>query len=238
MHLLLTRPELDAERTAIALRARGHAVIIAPLLHIEALTDAPLDAGPWAAILVTSANAAHGIAAHGRHKALCGVPVFAVGRRSAEAMRTAGFTDVISADGDVSDLVGLVAGRAKTGAPMLYLAGADRAGDLAGDLSKLGMSVNTVMIYRVVAASALAPTAADALAGGIDGVLHFSHRSAETYLKAARNTGVLAQALKPAHYCLSAHVAEPLAHAGALIVRVAPQPAEAAMIELIGSAPL
>jgi uroporphyrinogen-III synthase len=31
VRLLLTRPEADAERTATALRARGHEVIVAPI---------------------------------------------------------------------------------------------------------------------------------------------------------------------------------------------------------------
>ena len=66
MRLLLTRPEPDAQRTAAALRAQGHDVIIAPLLRIEPAADAEIGAGPWAAILITSANAAHAVATHAR----------------------------------------------------------------------------------------------------------------------------------------------------------------------------
>jgi uroporphyrinogen-III synthase len=235
--LLLTRPEPDAHRTAAALRARGHDAVIAPLMHIEAVSDAPVGDGPWAAILITSANAAHAIAAHASHKELCAIPVFTVGQRSTLAVRAVGFADVISADGDVSDLVRLVAKRAKPGARLLYLAGEDRAGDLAGDLRGRGFSVRTAVVYRAVAASALPAKAAEALAGDIDGVLHFSRRSAEAYVNAARGAGLLEAALKPVHYCLSAQVAEPLAHAGAADIRVAPQPAEAALIALIGAEP-
>ncbi len=237
MRLLLTRPESEAKRTAAALRARGHDVVIAPLMHIEAVSDAPIGAGPWAAIMVTSANAATAIAAHESRKALSALSVFAVGQRSAQAMRAAGFSDVISADGNVSDLVRLVAARATPGAPLLYLAGADRAGNLAGDLQGRGFRVSTAVIYRAVAATTLPAQAAEALDGAIDGVLHFSRRSAEAYVTASGNAGMLASALKPAHYCLSAHVAEPLAHAGARNIRVAPQPTEAALIALIGSGP-
>ena len=66
VRLLVTRPRPEAERTAAILRAHGHDVVIAPLLRIEAVTDAEIGAGPWAAILVTSANAAPAIAAHRR----------------------------------------------------------------------------------------------------------------------------------------------------------------------------
>jgi uroporphyrinogen-III synthase len=235
VRLLLTRPEPDARRTAAALRARGHAVVIAPLMHIEAIADTPVGNGPWGAILITSANAAQAIAAHGRHRELCAVPVFAVGTRSTQAMRMAGFADVTSADGDVNDLADLIAARIKPGAPLLYLAGGDRAGDLAADLQTRGFRVHTAVVYRAVAASTLPATVAEALAGDIDGVLHFSRRSAQAYVDAAANAGLLAIALKPAHYCLSAQVAEPLAAAGAAIIRIAPEPAEAALIAHIGA---
>ena len=78
------------------------------------------------------------------------------------------------------------------------------------------------MIYRAVAATSLPPAAAQALTGGgVDGVLHFSRRSAEVYVDAARAAGVLESALQAAHYCLSAPIAEPLAKAGAADIRVA-----------------
>ena len=178
VRLLLTRPEPDAQRTAAALRAQGHDVIIAPLLRIEPAADAQIGEGPWAAILITSANAAHAVAAHARVAPLRALPVFAVGRRSAEAMAAAGFADVTSADGNVSDLAQLVAARLQPAARLLYLAGEDRSGDLAGDLRARGFAVETTMIYRAIAATGLPPAAADALASGIDGVLHFSRRSA------------------------------------------------------------
>src|SRR5271163_2010704 len=91
MRVLLTRPEPEAQRTAAALRARGHAVVVAPLLRIEILSDAELGDGPWAAILVTSANAVRAIAGHRRRHDLHGIPAFTVGRHSAQAMRDAGF---------------------------------------------------------------------------------------------------------------------------------------------------
>ena len=81
MRLLLTRPEADAERTAAALRIRGHTVAIASLLRIELVTDAEIGTGPWAAILVTSPNAARAIAAHKRLAELQALPVLAVGER-------------------------------------------------------------------------------------------------------------------------------------------------------------
>jgi uroporphyrinogen-III synthase len=236
VRLLLTRPEPDAQRTATALRAQGHDVIAAPLLRIEPAPDAKIGEGPWAAALITSANAAHAISAHAGVTPLRALPVFAVGQRSAEAMAAAGFADVTSADGNVGDLARLVAARMQPAAPLLYLAGEDRAGDLAGDLRARGFAVETIIIYRAIAATGLPPAAAKALASGIAGVLHFSRRSADAYVNAAQAAGMLADALKPVHFCLSAQVAEPLAQAGAADIRVAERPNEAALVALIAAA--
>jgi uroporphyrinogen-III synthase len=233
VRLLLTRPESDAQHTAAALRQRGHTVIIAPLMHIEFLSNAEIGVGSWAAILITSANAAHAIATHPRKKALAGVPVFAVGDRSAQAMRDGGFTDVSSADGGVGDLARLVSERMRPGSSLLYLAGAERSGDLAAKLGSRNFAVQTIVIYRAVAAAHLPATATDALAQDIEGVLHFSRRTAEAYVSAARSGGLLEKALKPAHFCLSAQIAEPLAQAGAGTILVAQRPIEAALIELL-----
>jgi uroporphyrinogen-III synthase len=236
VRLLLTRPEPDAQRTATTLRAQGHDVIIAPLLRMEPTADAQISEGPWAAVLITSANAAPAVAAHKRATTLRALPVFAVGQRSAEAMSAAGFTDVTSADGNVSDLARLVATRLQPAARLLYLAGEDRAGDLAGDLRARGFAVETTVIYRAIAATGLPVAAAQALASGIDGVLHFSRRSAEAYVEAARAAGMVANALKAIHFCLSAQVAEPLAQTGAADIRVAERPNEAALVALIDAA--
>jgi uroporphyrinogen-III synthase len=232
VRLLLTRPEPDAQRTAAALRARGHEPVIAPLLRIEAQIDVRIGEGPWRAILVTSANAGPAIAFHERAAQLRTLPVFAVGRRSAQTMTAAGFSVVKHSDGDVSDLVAFVAAQLTPATPLLYLAGEERSGDLAGELRGRGFDVETAVVYRAVATASMPPAASEALAGEI-GVLHFSRRSAEAFLDAAQAMNLFAAALRPVHYCLSPRVAEPLMRAGAADVRVAREPSEAALIALI-----
>lgn len=233
VRLLVTRPSADAERTAAALRAHGHDAIVAPLLTIEHLTEAELGGGPWSAILVTSANAAPAIAAHRRHGELRGIPVFTVGGHSAQAMRDAGFADVTSADGDVNALVALAAARTKPDTSLLYLAGAERAGDLAGALRALKLAVHTAIVYRTVIARTLPPHIAAAISAGIDGVLHYSPRSAEAYVSAVRRADLAQSGLSdPIHFCLSAAIAAPLLAAGAANIRVAAQPDEAALLAL------
>jgi uroporphyrinogen-III synthase len=235
VRLLLTRPQADAKRTAATLRARGHDVMVAPLLTIELISDGDLGAGPWAAILVTSANAVRAIAAHRRRDELRRIAVFTVGRHTAHAMRDLGFAAVVSADGNVADLAAVVAARTTPGARLLYLAGEERSGDLAGLLRAQNFAVQTALVYRAVTAEMLPRHATDALETAIDGVLHFSRRSAEAYVNAARRAGLDEAALaRPIHFCLSARVAEPLVQAGAGTIRIAARPEEAALIELCG----
>jgi uroporphyrinogen-III synthase len=237
MRLLVTRPEPDNQRTAATLRGLGHEVLLAPLLRIEAVADADLGRPPWSAVLLTSANGARAAARHPRHGELRTLPVMTVGPGSAEAARAAGFAEVTSADGDGRDLARLAAQRfAGSQAPLLYLAGEDRACDLAAELAAHGLSVRTVVVYRAAAAPAFPPAVRSALEQGrIDGVLHFSRRSVDSYLACGRE--LVGRALPPAHYCLSARAAEPLRAAGAAAVRVAAQPDEARLLALVTPAP-
>ncbi len=149
------------------------------------------------------------------------LPLYAVGRRSAEAARAAGFTQVTSAGGDVRDLVKLIAERhADASAPLLYLAGEDRAADLIGELAVHGIAAEMRVVYRAVTAPYPPALVAALNEGAVDGVLHFSKRSAENYLSGARAAGLAEPALAVRHYCLSAAIAAPLAEAGAAHISV------------------
>ena len=231
MYVLVTRPEPAAERTAAALIARGHKVWKVPLMQV-----APVAAdlsGHWGAVTVTSANAPAAIALNPARDALRKLPLFAVGERSAQAAREAGFANVASAGGDVRDLVQLVRERKlDASAPMLYLAGEERAADLIGELTTRGIAAELRVVYRAVAAPFPDELVAALEAGDVQAVLHFSRRSAENFLAGARAAGIAEQALAVRHYCLSAQVAEPLIAAGAKRVAVAPRPEEAALVEL------
>jgi len=212
MRVVVTRPQSDSERTATALRAHGHEALVAPLMKIESV-GADL-AGRWGAVIVTSANVPNAIADNPARDVLTKLPLFAVGQRSAEAARRVGFTDVTSAGGDVRDLVRtLVAQHADAKAPLLYLAGEMR------------------IVYRAVTVP-FPPALTEALeAGEVDAVMHFSRRSADSYVTGAKKAGIAGLALAVRHFCLSAQVAEPLIGAGRIAIAVRPD--EAALIELL-----
>ncbi|MEZ5788397.1 MAG: uroporphyrinogen-III synthase [Xanthobacteraceae bacterium] len=235
MRVLVTRPQAECERTARAVRERGHDVLLAPLLRIEPNLDADIGEGPWSAIALTSANAVEAIAMHAARRRLLEVPVFAVGARTAAAVRSVGFAEVQSAEGDVSSLAEMIGTSATDRTkPVLYLAGEERARDLHALLAPYGFAVETVPVYRAVAAEALPPAAHDALAHrAIDAVLHFSRRTAQTYLAVVNAADLRAEGLALRHLCLSAEIAAPLIAAGAGRVTIAPRPDQQAMLDLL-----
>jgi uroporphyrinogen-III synthase len=212
-------------------------VSFAPLLRIEGIA-ADIGTGPWDALVVTSANSCRAVAGHPRIAELVHRPMFAVGQHTADAARAAGFLNVTPSDGDVEELAQLLAARFKArDRRLLYFAGEDRTADLTAALAEHGISVKTVIIYRAVKVLELPATVREAIAAGaIDGVLHFSRRTAEAYLGSAVGAALLDRAVAPFHYCLSAQVARPLLQAGATAIRVAERPNETSLLELIGRA--
>jgi uroporphyrinogen-III synthase len=121
-------------------------------------------------------------------------------------------------------------------ARVLYLAGADQAIDLAAALGDARTRVETVVIYRAVTETRLPENVSAALAAGtIDGVLHFSARSAAAFVMALNAAG-LRTALGLPQFCLSSEVAKPLAAAGAVDLRIAARPDEGTLLLLLDAA--
>jgi uroporphyrinogen-III synthase len=234
VRVLVTRPLPDGERTAMALRARGHDVLVAPLLAVETL-NADLT-GDWPALIVTSTNALRAIESNPDVARLHDKPLFAVGTRTASAARDAGFRDVTSADGDARDLVRVLTAYAgEPSAPLLYLAGRDRAFDIAGAVAGQGLAVKTVEVYRAVTLPFPAPLVDALRANTLDAVLHYSRRSAEAFVAGARAAGVAAVALALRQLRLSDQVAVPVRDAGASTIAVAAHPDEASLFGLLDS---
>lgn len=249
MAVLVTRPSPDSDRTAEALRARGFDVLLAPMLRFEPVPlpadlgrdggIAPDDEGEReiGALIATSANALRAVAPQLENSALKRLPLFVVGAQTAATAREAGFTKVISADGDAADLRDLVAGGIKKRAfrkrdTLLYLAGEDISRDLAGELAARGLHVVTQTVYRMAQVTTLPTDVCEAFAAhGIQAVLHYSRRSAAAFVAAARSGGVEISALAVPQCCMSGAVAEVLREAGAAQVSVAARPDENELLE-------
>jgi uroporphyrinogen-III synthase len=232
--VLVTRPRPEADRTAAALARKGYQALLAPMLEIEAV-DAAIGAGPWAGLILTSGNAARALADHPMLEALRPLRGFTVGKRTERAARALGFQSVASVGGDSEDLVQVIMARGSAdGVPYLYLAGNDRARDLAGELGAHGIGVETVVIYRANAAVALPEESRDALLNkSVGAILHYSRRTAAIFCDCVEAAELVRPVNEIPHYVLSERVAEPLAAAGVNDVHVAESPDEDALLGLL-----
>jgi uroporphyrinogen-III synthase len=228
MRIAVTRPEEDAGPLKEKLEALGHEAVIVPLLDIRPRPGAAIPARPWQAIAVTSAN---GIRSLPEGHDLSSIRTLTVGPQSLKAARAAGF----AAEAHGGDVNGLAAHIRTTldpeAGPILYLSGAETAGDLEGQLQAAGFACHRAVLYDAVPARDLG-AAGDALRRGeIDAVLLYSPRSAKIWRALVESAGLSRQAGAVRNFCLSRNVASVLPEDWDK--RVAGTPDEQAMLALL-----
>lgn len=224
----VTRTSPDNERTAGVLRQLGFDALALPALRVDGLPAKALDEQPDA-IVFTSVN---GVRHHSICPALLDIPVFAVGDRTAQSAALAGYTKVVSADGDVSDLERLIVQSLPPGSRLLHLSARRPAGDLTGNLHRKGYRAIRMAVYET-----RENTAADLLAclpclERIGGIMIHSPRAGRVMRccldkSPRRFDGIV--------YCISAAAAAPFVGMEGIDIRVAARPDEAAMLNLIGN---
>lgn len=174
--ILVTRANPGAMQTARRLAQKGMMPIVEPLFTIETIPDAELPDG-FDALAFTSAN---GVRLAAKLTEDREAPVFAVGRRTAEAAREAGFEDVHSADGDVAALEAHIRRELSPGAFIVHAGNEEATGDLADHLKAAGFEAMHVPLYRGAAVEAPGPILTQHLSGDVwlDAALIHSPRAA------------------------------------------------------------
>jgi uroporphyrinogen-III synthase len=228
MRIALTRPEEDAGALKAKLEAMGHEVVMAPLMTIRPREDAAIPQQRWQAIAVTSAN---GVRALPENSGLQSIRTLTVGPQSLKAALARGFR-AEAHGGDVNGLAAFIrASLDPKAGPILYLSGAETAGDLEGQLSAAGFDCHRAVLYDAVPAEELGEAETALRNGAIDAVLLYSPRSAKIWLKLAATADVLPQAARIRNFCLSRNVASVLPEDW---VKLTPQsPDEQAMLALL-----
>ena len=190
---LVTRPRTEAEGLAAALAERHIQPIVEPLFDIRYL-DCPIrNLADVRAVLCTSAN---GVRALSRVTAVREVKLLAVGAATAARAAAENFVHVVSADGNVDDLVELASRQCAKGERLLHVSGSVVAGDLAGKLCDRGFRVDRVVLYDAQPASALSVATVEKFrTAAIDFVLLFSPRTAAVFAELALAAN-LAEALR------------------------------------------
>jgi uroporphyrinogen-III synthase len=172
----ITRAEPGAAATAARIAALGFEPLVAPVLTIGTL-DTPIDLTDVDTLAFTSANGVRAFASACPRRDLA---VFAVGDTTAEAAQRSGFADVASADDDVAGLGRLIVAR-RPGGVVLLPGPVERAGDLAGALTRQGLNARKLDLYRSEAVQSLpAPAAAALDRRSLAAILIHSPRAAAT----------------------------------------------------------
>lgn len=231
--ILVTRPERDARGTADRLRAIGFEVVVAPLLVFAPIAPLAWPDGPISGVIVTSANGVRALKDLGVVDKLAAKPVFAVGDKTADAARAAGFGKVQSAGGAAEDLVALIGKSVQTGDRLLYSQGREVSHNLAHILAPSGIEIVDLPAYEMKAIPALPDAVAKGLrTGEITAVTLYSKRTAEVF--AALSAPLLSPAAKSSLrlLCLSHNVAQPLVAATFTRIALADHPSEEAMLAL------
>ncbi|MFZ3007121.1 MAG: uroporphyrinogen-III synthase [Phenylobacterium sp.] len=221
----ITRAQPAAETTAARVRALGHEPFIAPLLRVEPVADVEVDLRGVCALAFTSANGVRAFIEATPERSL---RVFAVGAATAQAVRAAGFKNVLSADGDVEALAeGIAARKRDLKGCVLHPGAAEPAGDLVGALQAHGIEARRLILYDTGPAELTAEELA--ILPEIDAVLLHSPKAAQALaamLKASPQPRMRA-------LCLSKAVMKPLARTRMAAKMFAPFPLEAALLNLI-----
>jgi len=175
--VLVTRPEPGASETARRLLALSYQPVVAPLLRIRRL--AAVLPENFDATLVTSGNALPVLPA-GLH----GVTLLAVGNATAERARTAGFTNVLSADGDAVALAEMTRRTCRPGAALLFATARRQGASLAAALRAQGFVVHRRAVYEARAVGQMPPAALQALRDdSLAFALFLSAETANTFVR-------------------------------------------------------
>ncbi|MBS9721591.1 uroporphyrinogen-III synthase [Tianweitania sp. BSSL-BM11] len=205
--VLLTRPEPGASRTAKALFQHDFEPIVMPLTQVRAVVATAI---PTAidTVAITSANAVRHASAE-LIAALQGCSVFAVGARTADAARNAGFSQVEDAGGSAVLLADTIIARRKADARIAYLCGTPRKPILEATLQDAGRQVAVIETYAMLRLAPDASNLADLAQQGFDAALVYSAESAAALMDML---GQLEHSIwqSAVFICLSADVAQAL----------------------------
>lgn len=226
--ILLTRPYAESETLAEDIRVRGFAPFIEPMLNIILLNIIIPDLNHYQALIFTSGN---GVTSFARLNSTRTLPVLTVGDATAEAARTAGFSDVRSAGGTLEDLNALAEDmNFEPGIPVLHVSGIHTAGDVVIP----HVPVNRVAAYRADKVTALSEECLDCLdRDNFTAVMFYSPRAAENFAELIVRSKRTDRLATVRALCISPAVVKCLGTLPWQDVQVADTPGRGGMLALI-----
>ena len=186
MHILLTRPLEDCSEMILKFQSLGHQVSHLPLLNICKINYKEIDFSDFKVIIFTSANAVKFLDIKKINKNLL---CFCVGNATEKKARSAGFQNVIAAEGNVENLKELILQNFdKKNGKLIYVSGETISIDLDQLLLKEGYNIKRIINYRSIHNEKFDENFVEALKSNMpDMVYVYSQNSAYSYLKFIKN---------------------------------------------------
>lgn len=172
--ILITRPKKQAK--LLAKKLAHYETIIEPLLEVKKETNidtSVVDQCKPLAVLITSSNAVFSLSKLNLEK---NILIIAVGKKTGEKIRAAGYKNVVCANSSASDLECLAIKilDIKKG-PVLYLSGNKVTLDLAKSLNSKGFDAVRINVYKTTYKTELSKTTIQKIRDkSIDEVLIYS----------------------------------------------------------------
>jgi len=182
MHILLTRPLEDCSEMILKFQTLGNQVSHLPLLKIDKVIYEEIDFLEFKGIIFTSANAVKFLNTKLiNKKILC----FCVGNATEKKARSAGFLNVIAAEGNVENLKELILQNFdKKDGKIIYVSGETISVDLDQQLLKDGYDIKRIINYRTVQNEIFNESFVNQLKSNMPDIVYvYSQNSALSFLK-------------------------------------------------------
>ena len=186
MHILLTRPLEDIQELILKFQELGHVVSHMPVIKIEKVNYKSINFSEFSGIIFTSSNAIKYLDTRIIDKnKIC----FCVGSATEKKARSVGFQNVISADGNVSNLKELILQNFNpSSGKLLYVSGEVTTNDLDQDLISNGYDVKRIINYTARSIENLDEKFIEKLKLKMPDIVYvYSQNSALSFLKLIKN---------------------------------------------------
>ena len=228
---LLTRPLNDSLDTKARLDKLSIEAVIAPLIQISFIENVKLNLDSFQACLVTSSNGVRALTKITKNRS---IPMVSVGAATARTASQAGFRNIDSAEGGVDDLIALVKKKFDPrNGTLVHVTGTAVAGDVVGDLKKLGYMIKTEQLYKSDAVGKMPELAEYNLREKLlDFALFYSPRTALLFSELVISSGLETFCNNVIACCLSQNVGNAL-HLPFSQIRTADYPNQESLLSLL-----
>ena len=186
MHILLTRQLEDCSELIVRFKELGHMVSHLPLLNIEKVPYDQKQIKDCKSIIFTSANAIKFLNIDEIDK---DIKCFCVGLATEKKAKSAGFQNIISAEGNVRNLKELILQNFKsTEGSIVYVSGEIISSDLDNQLINEGYSVKRLINYKTDHIKIFDNKFVEKLKSNIPQIIYiYSYNSALSFLNFVKN---------------------------------------------------